>query len=1373
VSDRWVLNRAGILNVYQYGDEVLHFAGGRLLLRGVNGSGKSTAMNMLLPFLLDADTRRIDAAGVQQGVLRSWMLTGRDEPQPVGYLWLEVARAEEHLVFGCGIRANRSTDNVATWWFITDRRPHVDVNLVEGRTPRSVDSLRAVLGAGSSVFTRDQRNSYRAELRRRLFGGADLDQHIRLLHVLRSPTVGDRIDTDLARYLDEALPQLSEQAIDDAAQPLEDLEEHRRNVTQLTATDETVQALAVAYGGYARSQLRAAAHQAHHDAEEVRRRRHHHDRLERDADAAQRTLADARQTVSALDADVERLSAEVRALKEQPLYQEGQALEDLRSLVQVLDAAASRADDQLARATERREALANEEERAAALARDDHTAVVRQLGELRSALALHRVDAVVADLASIDVAPGAPPPTEVGHAVLRELGGVTARIAQRRADVGTVRQHLDAVDRAERALEQARAVTSRAGAELAAAEAELTGAEAVSIAAVAQWRAELERWTDDAAAFAGRPGSEVVAPPAIAPDADVRGDRAELRDRARAWARSVQQLLETAVARADETVRGAAAREAEARATLDELLDRSEPDPPSMPWQASTEEPRLGALVDFGDDVPAADRLGLESALEASGLLAATVRDSTLELATGDLIAIPTVPVARPLSDVLVVTEPEPGADPDLADRVRAVLGAISVDVDGGAPTAVGPDGRFRVGSLTGRHRREQVELIGVTARRAALDRRRDAARVDLEAAQGHHRAARAERDRWLDRRGAVTELADRLPPTASIDRALLAEDAAADLVEQRAAALGRLADEAATAEQDRDQREDDLRRQAATLGLPRLDAELRAIEGDLDQARQQLAVLRSHLATLDRSLEAWAEAHARSVAADGDLRQAGEAHGEAVAAHASEAARLATLEDALGVDYQLLLDSLERAEGELREATRALPGAHAAVEHQVEAAARARAAADAAGQSVEAAEAEVVGHLDHLRAVLAVPGLSLVALGAGLANESTSTDHLAGAERTVDLTDPGGPNPSDPGGDAVTATSGPSTPPAVERSSAGVSALARWLLERTHAPAVEVTAESLRMSLRQRRNALGAGWDAEDRQPDPALPVWVEVNGPEGRFTLPEAAQVVADRLHQQRSLLDAKQTQALRNLLQGLIAKEIAVKLGAARDLVGHMNDRLALVETAHGIRVSLKWARRDDLDDELGGMIDLLARPPDLRTPDDDERLIAHISRRIDDARAEEPEAPYRDLIAAVLDYRRWHEMRLMLHRPGQAPQRLGRRTALSEGEKKVVSYLPLFAAVAASCDALAEHEPAAPRFVLLDDAFAKVSADNHEKLFGLLVEMDLDFIATSERLWGTHASVPELAITEVVRDAEAGVILLEHARWDGDALVGNHG
>jgi energy-coupling factor transporter ATP-binding protein EcfA2 len=121
--------------VYQYGNETLDFGGGRLLLRGVNGSGKSTAMNMLLPFLLDADTRRIDAAGEQSGVLKAWMLSGRDEPHTQGYLWLEVAKGDAYLNFGCGIRANRATDQVATWWFITSRRIGLDLHLVEGRVP--------------------------------------------------------------------------------------------------------------------------------------------------------------------------------------------------------------------------------------------------------------------------------------------------------------------------------------------------------------------------------------------------------------------------------------------------------------------------------------------------------------------------------------------------------------------------------------------------------------------------------------------------------------------------------------------------------------------------------------------------------------------------------------------------------------------------------------------------------------------------------------------------------------------------------------------------------------------------------------------------------------------------------------------------------------------------------------------------------------------------------------------------------------------------------------------------------------------------------------------------------------------------------------
>ena len=54
----------------------------------------ATAMNMLLPFQLTARPGRIDAAGEQVGILKSWMLAAdRSDPQPVGYLWIEFERA--------------------------------------------------------------------------------------------------------------------------------------------------------------------------------------------------------------------------------------------------------------------------------------------------------------------------------------------------------------------------------------------------------------------------------------------------------------------------------------------------------------------------------------------------------------------------------------------------------------------------------------------------------------------------------------------------------------------------------------------------------------------------------------------------------------------------------------------------------------------------------------------------------------------------------------------------------------------------------------------------------------------------------------------------------------------------------------------------------------------------------------------------------------------------------------------------------------------------------------------------------------------------------------------------------------------------------
>ena len=49
--------------------------------------------------------------------------------------------------------------------------------------------------------------------------------------------------------------------------------------------------------------------------------------------------------------------------------------------------------------------------------------------------------------------------------------------------------------------------------------------------------------------------------------------------------------------------------------------------------------------------------------------------------------------------------------------------------------------------------------------------------------------------------------------------------------------------------------------------------------------------------------------------------------------------------------------------------------------------------------------------------------------------------------------------------------------------------------------------------------------------------------------------------------------------------------------------------------------------------------------------------------------------------------------------------------------------------------------------------------------LLVELDLDFIITSERLWGCFPTVPSLHIYECLRDPGTRGVATVHFTWDG--------
>jgi len=1358
MTARWTLGRAGIVNVYQYGHETLHFAGGRLLLRGVNGSGKSTAMNMLLPFLLDGDTRRIDAAGEQAGVLKSWMLSGRDDPQPIGYLWVELSRprtgsdrgedgghGEEHLVCGCGIKANRATDSVTTWWFVTTRRPEIDLALVEGRQPLSAEALRAVLGA-EHVYRHDQRAAYREEVRRRLYGGADIDQHIRLLHVVRNPRVGDRVDVDLPAYLQDALPQLSDDALNDAAQPLDDLDEHRRNVRDLARTADTLGAIGAVYTSYARAELRRRADEAGALVKEVEGAHRAKRATDGEAAHARELLDEATSEIGRLEDDERRTRSELDALHESPAYREGRELNELRARVGDLEAAVVRAAGELSRRSEAVTAASREVGTASGSAEHDWAELEGVLADLASGAVAAGLGSSAPAVPTLETAPGEvvlPAGPLDPEPVLRGLEAARVAVGERRGDVREVRDLLAAVDDAAGQVARAEQARDAGRAEAQAkADARDTARRALDTAVLA-WRRDLVAWT-------GRldrhvrgdptvPGGEGAGSgPEPAPGRpDLEGDLAARRDEVTA---ALERLAGSVV---DAHMRRLARLEArradqeeivtECARVVDELDATVLPAPPTLAWQQEGGGMAFAELVDFAPSVPVGARAGLEAAMEAAGLLGAEVMaDGTVVLAEGGLLVGPGPRVAEPLSALLTPTAGgERSGSPEPA-TVRRILDGISVDpADLEGPdgvTVVTPDGRFRMGLLRGRHAKPEAEHVGLAARRAALDRsragaraRHDRALADLERIDGDLAAGRA---RVEEARGIRGDLPPVTPVAEAVIAAGMAEEDAARALER----ARELDEELVRAEEVHASLVDRSRRTAATLSLPVDPPELEhlvALLGDVERRADAAVGL---TAALVRSVSAWEGAGRRWQQALEDEERARQDHRQALAARDVVGSRLATLEDTLGSDYDQIVASVTACEDELESTTGALAEARRRQLDRQGELEGARTRAAGAAERLAEASARAVAVLPRLRRATEVPGL------------------LAAARGTAP---------------------GAALPP-VDETPEGVGVLAAALRRLVPEPErADVTAESVRQSLRQRRDALGAGWDAEDRQVDDTLPLAVEVNGPHGRMPLAPALSLVTDRLEESAALLTSEQDEALRNLLQGLVAHEVSEKVHTATDLVGRINDRLGTVTTAHGIGVSVRWVRRRDLDPGLAGMVDLLAKPPELRTPDQDATLRAALSERLDEARLEDPEAPYRDLIGRMLDYRSWYEMTLVLHRPNRGPERLTRRTALSEGEKKIVSYLPLFAAVAASCDSLAESAPDAPRFVLLDDAFAKVSEDNHPKLFGLLVDLDLDFVATSERLWGTHATVPELAITEVLRDADLGVIVLEHSRWDGAA------
>jgi uncharacterized protein (TIGR02680 family) len=1323
-DDRWVLHRAGILNVWQYDRLELRFAGGRMLLRGKNGAGKSKALEILLPFLFDGDTRLLDATGRDRTTVTWLMTAGRPNGNHVGYVWLELRCGDAFLTLGAGLKASSATRRSDSWFFVTDKRVGVDLALDVAGECLSIERLKAAVGEEAVTASGAE---HRRRVGRHLFGLFDEARYrnlLHLLHRLRDPNIGNRVEAgELANVLTDSLPPIDDRVLLDAAGHFDDLDAIRDQVDRADRTARALGEFLGAYRGYARTVLarQAAAVEA---AEAHRGRAARTTRqLVRKVEGAGQAADEAQAALRAFRQERTDREAERRELERSDGYRAHLDLADRQDKVAALDAAASIAEAAAERAdAAHHRARADVDNAAGDVQRS--LARVREAGAAAAGFAADAgLDPALLGAQPTTAADGDLDPAELAQAEDRARAAHTL-VHGRRQRASVVRARAVQAERAERdaSVAEERAATSEADVE--------RDREAVAAARAAHDAAEVA-WADAITAWLGT-GLPATLDTNWAP---VR-ERLATREGEPTWPATVLRVVSdclapplraarTAAAADDVAVTTAERAMAEVEARLADVETQAEAHPEPARHREAVRDPAAGApfyeLVDVAPGVGPADAAGIESALEAAGLLDAWIHADGLVMHpdTCDTLLRADI-AARPggvatLADVLVPTAA--AGSPVGADTVAAVLRAVGLGEQPDAPAWVTTGGRWSLGVLHGAWRKDTVEYLGASARRATRERILAEIRAEAVARQADLAGARSRAEASAAHRDAV----EALPATLSTADAIDAADREVRSAERNLAAVRTRHDaDRRRAEEDRataNRLAAAVAHEATSDGLPTTVGDLDAVLAALDELRQLLAEHRRALDDLARDGERLR--HRR--AAEGERgAEASDAKDEARgcrATHATAAHELATLQAALSATVEAVLAdhervsargmsicsrSTSRAEEEQRAADKTL----ATAEAQLEEARHAGVQADRVLADAGAA----------LTAAVGLPGVLLAA--AGTEEVDTAGDGPVALAVAV--------GPLVDGDDAV---------------SDGV------ILSRYD-----------RLS-----DALAGGYDTAIDEVDGVKVVHVADDT--GRQPLAIVAARLAEEADAARGRLAAREQEVLERFLLRELADELRSKLLDAHDLVTGTNRTLATVRTSHGKGAHLEWKLRDDTAAPAAVAARLLL--DDLRDEEADGQLRRALLALIDAERAADPSAGYEQHLRAALDYRTWHRFTVKVTdaaHPGSS-RTLSNRLGLSQGEQRVLSYLALFAAAAAHFEAIARDTPTAPRLLLLDDAFAKVDEPTHAHLLGLLVELGLDFVVTSERMWGCFPTVPSLEIYEAVRDPAHPGVALVHFRWDG--------
>jgi Putative exonuclease SbcCD, C subunit len=1416
---RFKPTRAGIINLWDYFDEEFAFADGRLALRGHNGSGKTKALEVLFPFVLDGslDARRLDPFSGENRTMKANLLYRGQEAEH-GYVWMEFARPSEFeppsetVTLIIGLRAHRNWDRPRPSFYITEKRMGVEFGLLSADSrPLTAKQLTAVLGRDAHYG--DKKGAYQEAVDSRLFGlgRQRYTQLLDLLIALRRPLLAKDLDPGkVSDTLTAGLSPVDEDLVEQAARDFENLAAVQKQYDDLAAADTAVRAFLVQYVAYLRVHTR---HQLDQVVARMTAAAGHFGAIRVAAREVARSGQEERRAIEAgklAKTSCETFDARLFALKNRDAYKDHEKLALRRSQLEKEQRALAAEQARLARAQTNVQDLGQETA--------DLVGRLAEVGRAADRYARNLVEAAGRAGVTRD---GEPADSGEDLRVTSKARAATRRddIREIRAQIGLVRDAERDRRGAESALGTAQELLEQRKQSCRDADDQLGRARAAIAEDLRSWAG---RWSSDGpyAVITGDQADTLAG----ALDQISEPDAPTLIETFTMLTQERKTTLITVGEQLKNRDQGLAEQETQRIGEREDVAGKRDDAPRPSDLRPADRTGRPGAplwqLVSFADDLDDDAAAAIEGALYGAGLLTAWIHpDPALTAAAvaeaeadGYLVALP--PAARPagqtLADVLVPVQPHIVSE-DTAQQgivapavVAAVLASIAVADDvspgsvspnsagrtgpagtgpagtgpaGTGPAGTGPAGtgaagtgavvttraQYSFGPYLGARPKSAAEFIGATNR--ANRRRARLAELDIEiAAIKNLRAeAAAELGRAGDALADLGRAQRELPRTApvaaartEVAHAAARLSAAWDGLNEARAKL-----DAAIAELDARARR--LRRAGADHDMPVDPGEVDAVERavtDFERTADDLVRARGEVVGLGGDL---AGRRALIDKLNTQNEEAAELLGENEIEHAASEEKLLTDERIGGAAYEQIRDEIHDAETQLRVARGQLKAAKdkESEEHDKLVSAQ---------NDLKHGRENLIGAVTELTAQAAAfapyahgdlrPLLDVTET----APWPVPGQWPAAEQLTTALVDrlAGEEDAAEPleAISAVLPEGAVAVLGAFTAATRGGRAVTDGLLKGA--------VDRMWSAYREFENALKAGEDGYQADMTGDTPFVVDVATNEGRVPAAAFARKIAEDVENQGILLEERERTVLEDSLLTALAQQIHSRVLAAKDLVNQMDADTKSKPMSSGMAIGIGWVRSDKLTEQQTTVSRLLDRDAATLGPDGLAELRGLLRAMIHEHRASNPRDTYREVLGSVLDYRSWHTFELRMLQPGGPPERLTRKkhSEMSGGEKSAAIHMPLFAAANAL---YSSSKPTCPRMVALDEAFAGIDDKFKPELLGLTVRFDLDLFMTGHDLWVTYPTVPTIAHYDMQHDKAAHALSTLLALWDGEQLV----